>query len=89
VSKYSSVVTTVTIDVVPAAAGCELTVDALREAILARHSNVPREEPTTQVWLTDGYDGAGHLVCVEVCPQLSRGSALHADYDDLRQVGPG
>ena len=32
-------------------------VDALREAILARHSGVPREEPTTQVWLTDGYDG--------------------------------
>ena len=32
-------------------------VEALREAILARHSGVPREEQTTQVWLTDGYDG--------------------------------
>jgi len=32
-------------------------VDALREAILARYSGVPREEQTTQVWLTDGYDG--------------------------------
>ena len=32
-------------------------VDALREAILARHGGVPREEQATQVWLTDGYDG--------------------------------
>ncbi|MFO7694166.1 MAG: hypothetical protein R6V57_13845 [Vicinamibacterales bacterium] len=32
-------------------------VEALREAILARHSTVKSEEPTTQVWLTDGYDG--------------------------------
>ena len=32
-------------------------VEALRQAILARHSSVPREEQTTQVWLTDGYDG--------------------------------
>ena len=33
-------------------------VESLREAILAHHSSVPRpEEQTTQVWLTDGYDG--------------------------------
>ena len=32
-------------------------VESLREAILARHSSVKSEEPTTQVWLTDGYDG--------------------------------
>ena len=32
-------------------------VEALRQAILARHNSVPREEQTTEVWLTDGYDG--------------------------------
>ena len=32
-------------------------VEALGQAILARHSGVPHEEQTTQVWLTDGYDG--------------------------------
>ena len=38
------------IDLMPA-------VEALRREILKFYSSVPHEEPTTQVWLTDGYDG--------------------------------
>ena len=38
-------------------AAIEALAEELRQAILARHSSVLREEQTTQVWLTDGYDG--------------------------------